>query len=79
MEKLENLIMSLWSIADDIQLLRTHLLDGAEPMSEDDIDNCLMGFISIINLRGEVLYEAFRNIAMTYQEKSNANNSDDML
>jgi hypothetical protein len=76
MGKLENLIMSLWSSADDIQLLRTRLLDGAEPMSEDDIDNCLLGFISIINLRGETLYEEFRKLA---QEKSNANDSDDML
>ena len=76
MEKLENLIMSLWSIADDIQLLRSQLLDGAEPMSEDDIDNCLLGFISVINLRGEALYEAFRTAA---KEKHNADNSDDML
>lgn len=76
MGKLENLIMSLWSIADDIHLLRTRLLDGAESMSEDDLDNCLLGFISIINLRGEALYEAFRELA---QEKSNADNSDDML
>jgi hypothetical protein len=76
MGKLENLIMSLWSVADDIHLLRTRLLDGAEPMSEDDIDNCLLGFISIINLRGEALYEAFRELA---QENSNADNSDDML
>ena len=76
MGKLENLIMSLWSIADDIQLLRTRIMDGAEPMSEDDIDNCLLGLISIINLRGEALYEEFRKLA---QEKHNADNSDDML
>lgn len=76
MEKLENNIMSLWSIADDIQLLRSRIMDGAEQMSEDDIDNCLLGFISIINLRGEALYEEFRKLA---QEKSNADNSDDML
>ena len=76
MGKIEDYIMSLWSIAEDIQLLRTRLLDGAEPMSEDDIDNCLLGFISIINLRGEALYEEFRKLA---QEKSNADNSDDML
>lgn len=76
MGKLENNIMSLWSIADDIQLLRSRIMDGAEPMSEDDIDNCLLGLISIINLRGEALYEEFRKLA---QEKSNADNSDDML
>lgn len=76
MGKLENNIMSLWSIADDIQLLRSRIMDGAEQMSEDDIDNCLLGFISIINLRGEALYEEFRKLA---QEKSNADNSDDML
>lgn len=76
MGKLENNIMSLWSIANDIQLLRSRIMDGAEQMSEDDIDNCLLGFISIINLRGEALYEEFRKLA---QEKSNADNSDDML
>lgn len=78
MGKLEHYIMSLWSIEEDIQLLRARIMDGAEQMSEDDIDNCLLSFISIINLRGDALYEEFRKVAATHQEKIH-DNSDDML
>jgi len=78
LQRLEDPIMHMWSLDQDVQLIRKALLDREETPSEDDIDNYLLAIISLINLRcGELMsvYESLLKEIHSHERKE----CDDML
>jgi len=60
---LEDKIMSVWSTADDIDTLLYRYLDSpAEPLSEDDISNTLIGIKALHDQRCQKLWDAFEQV-----------------
>jgi len=60
---LEDKIMSVWSTADDIDTLLYRYLDSpAEPLSEDDISNTLIGIKTLHDQRCQKLWDAFEKV-----------------
>ena len=56
---LEQDIMKAWNVVDDIRLLTESILDGASPMTEDQISNILIGMEHIYELRFNKLFSTF--------------------
>lgn len=56
---LEQDIMKAWNVVDDIRLLNEMLMDGPNPMSEDQIANILIGMEHIYELRFNKLFNTF--------------------
>jgi hypothetical protein len=71
---LEEKIMYLWSLDQDVQMVRSALLDGDDPLSEDEIDNYLLTIINLINLRCNELMKTYQSILQEVKDES-----DDML
>ena len=60
---LEDKIMSVWSTADDIDTFLYRYLDSpAEPLSEDDISNTLLGIKALHDHRCQKLWDAFEKV-----------------
>ena len=60
---LEDKIMSTWSTADDIDTFLYRYLDSpAEPLSEDDISNTLLGIKTLHDQRCQRLWDAFEKV-----------------
>ena len=60
---LEDKIMSVWSTADDIDTFLYRYLDSpAEPLSEDDISNTLLGIKALHDQRCQRLWDAFEKV-----------------
>ena len=60
---LEDKIMSVWSTADDIDTFLYRYLDSpAEPLSEDDISNTLIGIKTLHDQRCQKLWDAFEKV-----------------
>ncbi|HJO55250.1 MAG TPA: hypothetical protein QF423_01100 [Candidatus Scalindua sp.] len=60
---LEDKIMSAWSTADDIDTFLYRYLDSpAEPLSEDDISNTLIGIKTLHDQRCQKLWDAFEKV-----------------
>jgi len=60
---LEDKIMSVWSTADDIDTFLYRYLDSpAEPLSEDDIANTLLGIKTLHDQRCQKLWDAFGEV-----------------
>ena len=60
---LEDKIMSVWSTADDIDTFLYRYLDSpAEPLSEDDISNTLLGIKTLHDQRCQRLWDAFEKV-----------------
>ena len=60
--ELEQLILGCWNITEDIETLRYSILDRAERMSEDEIDNYLLGLKSIYNAKFAMLFDLFEEM-----------------
>jgi hypothetical protein len=56
---LEQDIMKAWNIVDDIKLLNEMIMDGAVPLTEDQICNILIGMEHIYELRFNKLFSTF--------------------
>ena len=60
---LEDKIMSAWSTADDIDTFLYRYLDSpADPLSEDDISNILLGIKALHDQRCQRLWDTFEKI-----------------
>lgn len=55
---LEQEIMQCWGIVEDIELLREKVLDG-EKMTEDEVDNFLLGLKTLYSAKFERLFNTF--------------------
>jgi hypothetical protein len=78
LQQLEDPIMHMWSLDQDVQLIRKALLDREETPSEDDIDNYLLAIISLINLRCSELMNVYEGI-LKEAHKNDRQECDDML
>lgn len=78
LQRLEDPIMHMWSLDQDVQLIRKALLDREETPSEDDIDNYLLAIISLINLRCSELLNVYEGI-LKEAHKNDRQECDDML
>jgi hypothetical protein len=78
LQRLEDPIMHMWSLDQDVQLIRKALLDREETPSEDDIDNYLLAIISLINLRCSELMNVYEGIQKE-AHKNDRQECDDML
>ena len=59
---LEQSILEAWKITSDLELVRKRLLDHPEPLSEDELDNIILGLINVYNLRFESLFAQFEQL-----------------
>ena len=60
---LEDKILSMWATADDIDTFLYRYLDSpAEPLSEDDISNTLLGIKTLHDQRCQRLRDAFEKV-----------------
>lgn len=59
---LEEKIIQAWSTKDDIALLMRQHLDRAEPMTEDEIANALLGIETLHNMRCQELWDCFTQL-----------------
>ena len=60
---LEDKIMSVWSTVEDIDTFLYRYLDSpADPLSEDDISNTLLGIKALHDQRCQKLWDAFEEV-----------------
>ena len=58
--ELENNIMSCWNTTDDIKLLADQISNKG--MSEDEIQNALLGILSLHEMRCQKLMDTFEDL-----------------
>jgi hypothetical protein len=56
---LEKDIMNVWATAEDLNIVNKLVLDGAEPLTEDEISNMIMGIEQTLDLRCRSLWDTF--------------------
>lgn len=56
---LEQEIMNCWQIVDDLKTLTKRYMDGATPMTEDEVANVLIGLEHLYQMKFEQLFETF--------------------
>lgn len=56
---LEQEIMQCWSVVDDIERLRHYMCD--KKMTEDELDNYLLGLKTIYSVKFEQLFDTFED------------------
>jgi hypothetical protein len=56
---LEQEIMQCWSVVEDIELLREKVLDGETELTDDELDNFLLGLKTIYSAKFERLFKTF--------------------
>ena len=54
---LEQDIMNVWTTAEDLKIVNKLVLDGAEPLTEDEISNMIMGIEQTLDLRCRSLWD----------------------
>lgn len=61
----EQQIMDCWNVTKDIDTLRKQLLDMEDGMSQDDIDNYLLGLKTIYDVKFNQLFDQFEQLIRT--------------
>lgn len=56
---LEQEIMQCWGIIEDIELLREKALDGETELTNDELDNFLLGLKTLYSAKFERLFNTF--------------------
>ena len=56
---LEEKIMAVWNTKEDVALLMRQHMDRAEPMTEDEIANALLGIESLMEMRCQELWDCY--------------------
>jgi len=59
---LEQQIMECWNLPEDIENLRWGMLDSEGGMSEDEVDNYLLGMKTMYHIRFEKLFDTFEKL-----------------
>ena len=59
---LEQQIMKCWNVTDDIKMLRRAMLDGERALTTDQIDNALLGIITLYEMRFEETFATFEQL-----------------
>lgn len=77
LQKLEDLIMNVWSQKEAIENLRWMLLDApGGPPSEDDIDNGLLGVQTQLDIACNRLFSAYETVLKEWYHNGTTNDSD---
>jgi hypothetical protein len=58
---LEQDIMNCWHVVDDLKTLTKRYMDGATPMTEDEVTNVLIGLEYLYQMKFEQLFETFEH------------------
>lgn len=58
----EQQIMDCWNVTKDIDTLRKQLLDMEDGMTQDDIDNYLLGLKTIYDVKFNQLFDQFERM-----------------
>ena len=56
---LEQEIMNCWQIVDDLKTLTKRYMNGATPMTEDEVTNVLIGLEHLYQMKFEQCFETF--------------------
>jgi len=56
---LEEDILRVWGSVEDLKIVNKLVLDGAEPLTEDEISNIIMGIEQTLDLRCRKLWDTF--------------------
>jgi hypothetical protein len=56
---LEQDILRVWDVTKDLDTANKLVLDGAEPLTEDEISNIIMGIEQTLDLRCRGLWDTF--------------------
>jgi hypothetical protein len=56
---LEQDILRVWDVTKDLDTANKLVLDGAEPLTEDEISNIIMGIEQTLDLRCRSLWDTF--------------------
>ena len=56
---LEQDILRVWGTVEDLEIANKLVLDGAEPLTEDEISNIIMGIEQTLDLRCRKLWDTF--------------------
>lgn len=56
---LEQDILRVWGTVEDLKIVNRLVLDGAEPLTEDEISNIIMGIEQTLDLRCRSLWDTF--------------------
>jgi hypothetical protein len=54
--------MECWNLPEDIENLRWAMLDSKGGMSEDEVDNYLLGMKTMYHIRFEKLFDTFEKL-----------------
>jgi len=54
--------MECWNLPEDIENLRWGMLDSKGGMSEDEVDNYLLGMKTMYHIRFEKLFDTFEKL-----------------
>lgn len=57
--ELEQDILNVWGMTEDLKTLNYIVLDGKEPLTEDEISNIVMGIEKTLDLRCRKLWDTF--------------------
>ena len=59
---LEQGIMKCWNVTEDIDLIYRNILDGPEPMTNDEISNALLGIKTLYEMKFNELFNTFEQL-----------------
>lgn len=63
---LEQKILNLISLENDIELFHYKLCESEKPLSDDEISNHLLALQTMINLRGDALWDCFEKVVKEF-------------
>lgn len=68
---LEENIMNVWALVDQLELIRWGNLDREHPLTEDQMDNAVLGVYTLLSLACEKLFNQYEAVL---KEQANENN-----
>ena len=59
---LESAIQTVWNTKDDLELITQQMVDGPEPMTEDELANVMIGLSELHDIRCKKLFSVFETM-----------------
>jgi hypothetical protein len=59
---LESAIQTVWNTKDDLELITQQMIDGSEPMTEDELANVMIGLSELHDIRCKKLFSVFETM-----------------
>ena len=58
----ESAIQTVWNTKDDLELITQQMVDGPEPMTEDELANVMIGLSELHDIRCKKLFSVFETM-----------------